>query len=180
MHRRFFDDDLADFQRIMNVNVLGVMAGTPDAAKHMSTHGGGSIINLSSIGGIQASGGVMTYRASKAAVIHFTKSAAIELAYYDIRVNCIAPGNIPTPLLKSSATNIPAEDVRAFEEKIRADARRPAAPARGDARGHRGGSRLLRRRPLEVCHRHGVAGRRWDKVIPRRPKSAPTPANAAN
>ena len=119
MHRRFFDDDLADFQRIMNVNVLGVMAGTPDAAKHMSTHGGGSINNLSSIGGIQASGGVMTYRASKAAVIHFTKSAAIELAYYDIRVNCIAPGNIPMTLPKSSATNIPAEDVRAFEEKIR-------------------------------------------------------------
>ena len=38
----------------------------------------------------------MTYRASKAAVIHFTKSAAIELAYYDIRVNCIAPGPIET------------------------------------------------------------------------------------
>ena len=79
------------------------MAGTRDAARHMAEHGGGSIINISSIGGIQAGGGVMTYRASKAAVIQFTKSAAIELAHYEIRVNCIAPGNIPTPILAKSA-----------------------------------------------------------------------------
>jgi NAD(P)-dependent dehydrogenase (short-subunit alcohol dehydrogenase family) len=94
MHRRFLDDDLDDFHRVMAVNVLGVMVGTRDAARHMATRGGGSIINLTSIGGIQAGGGVMIYRASKAAVIQFTKSAAIELAYCEIRVNAIAPGNI--------------------------------------------------------------------------------------
>ena len=53
---------------------------------------GGLTINLTSIGGVQAGGGVQTYRASKAAVIQFTKSVAIELAYYEIRVNAIAPG----------------------------------------------------------------------------------------
>ncbi len=106
LHMAFCDDDLADFQRVMAVNVLGVMAGTRDAARHMSTSGGGSIINVSSIGGIQAGGGVMTYRASKAAVIQFTKSAAIELARYDIRVNCLAPGNIPTPILASSTATM--------------------------------------------------------------------------
>jgi NAD(P)-dependent dehydrogenase (short-subunit alcohol dehydrogenase family) len=94
MHRRFLDDDLDDFHRVMAVNVLGVMVGTRDAARHMATSGGGSIINLTSIGGIQAGGGVLIYRASKAAVIQFTKSAAIELAYCEIRVNAIAPGNI--------------------------------------------------------------------------------------
>jgi NAD(P)-dependent dehydrogenase (short-subunit alcohol dehydrogenase family) len=119
MHRSFLDDDLADFQRVMAVNVLGVMAGTRDAARQMAAGGGGSIINMSSIGGIQAGGGVMTYRASKAAVIQFTKSAAIELAHYDIRVNCIAPGNIPTPLLASSATATTAEEVERFEQAIR-------------------------------------------------------------
>jgi NAD(P)-dependent dehydrogenase (short-subunit alcohol dehydrogenase family) len=93
-HCRLLDDDLADFQRVMAVNVLGVMAGTRDAARHMAAHGGGSIINMTSTGGTQAGGG--TYRASKAAVIQFTKSAAIELACYEIRVNAIAPGNIPT------------------------------------------------------------------------------------
>ncbi|OBF46408.1 oxidoreductase [Mycobacterium sp. 852002-50816_SCH5313054-b] len=119
MHPRFLEDDLADFHRIMAVNVLGVMAGTRDAARHMAAHGGGSIINMTSIGGIQAGGGVMTYRASKAAVIQFTKSAAIELAYYEIRVNAIAPGNIPTPLLKTSAMNMDAEQLERYEAGIR-------------------------------------------------------------
>jgi NAD(P)-dependent dehydrogenase (short-subunit alcohol dehydrogenase family) len=119
MHRSFFDDDLADFQRVMSVNVLGVMAGTRDAARQMATSGGGSIINMSSIGGIQAGGGVMTYRASKAAVIMFTKSAAIELAQYEVRVNAIAPGNIPTPLLKTTASEKSAEELARFEQAIR-------------------------------------------------------------
>jgi NAD(P)-dependent dehydrogenase (short-subunit alcohol dehydrogenase family) len=119
MHPRFLDDDLADFHRVMAVNVLGVMAGTRDAARHMAVHGGGSIINISSIGGIQAGGGVMAYRASKAAVIQFTKCAAIELAHYEVRVNTIAPGNIPTPLVAKSAANIDPEQIERFEAKIR-------------------------------------------------------------
>ncbi|BBY05684.1 SDR family NAD(P)-dependent oxidoreductase [Mycobacterium noviomagense] len=119
MHRSFLEDDLADFHRVMAVNVLGVMAGTRDAARQMAASGGGSIVNISSIGGIQAGGGVMTYRASKAAVIQFTKSAAIELAHYDIRVNCIAPGSIPTPILASSAKDMTPEQVERFEQVTR-------------------------------------------------------------
>ncbi len=57
MHRRFLDDDLADFDTVMRINLRAVMAGTRDAARHMVEHGGGSIINLTSIGGIQAGGG---------------------------------------------------------------------------------------------------------------------------
>jgi len=119
MHRRLLDDDLADFHRIMAVNVLGVMAGTRDAARHMAAHGGGSIINVTSIGGIQAGGGVMTYRASKAAVIQFTKSSAIELAHYEIRVNAIAPGNIPARLVKTSGMDMDAEQLERYEAEIR-------------------------------------------------------------
>lgn len=96
--RRFLDDDLAHFSRVMAVNVLGVMVGSQRAARHMKKHGGGSIINNSSIGGISAGAGVMTYRASKAAVTHFSKSIAVELAPYRIRVNCIAPGHIATEM----------------------------------------------------------------------------------
>jgi NAD(P)-dependent dehydrogenase (short-subunit alcohol dehydrogenase family) len=117
--RKLLDDDLSDFHRVMGVNVLGVMAGTRDAARHMAEHGGGSIINITSIGGIQAGGGVMTYRASKAAVIQFTKSAAIELAYHEIRVNAIAPGSIPTPILGKSAAGMDAEQLKQFEARIR-------------------------------------------------------------
>lgn len=123
MHRRFLDDDLADFHRVMGVNVLGVMAGTRDAARHMAEHGGGSILNLTSIGGIQAGGGVMTYRASKAAVIQFTKSAAIELAHYEIRVNAIAPGNIRTAIVAKSASAEDRQRLEEFEEGIRAQMR---------------------------------------------------------
>jgi NAD(P)-dependent dehydrogenase (short-subunit alcohol dehydrogenase family) len=95
---RFLDDDLSGFSRIMAVNLLGVMVGSQRAARHMAKNGGGSIINNSSIGGINAGAGVMTYRASKAAVTHFSKSIAIELAPYGIRVNCIAPGHIATEM----------------------------------------------------------------------------------
>lgn len=123
MHRRFLEDDLADFHQVMGVNVLGVMAGTRDAARYMSENGGGSILNLTSIGGIQAGGGVQTYRASKAAVIQFTKSAAIELAYYDIRVNAIAPGNIRTGIVQKSASGEDRERLEQFEAGIRAQMR---------------------------------------------------------
>ncbi len=149
MHRSFLDDDLADFQRVMSVNVLGVMAGTRDAARQMATSGGGSIINMSSIGGIQAGGGVMTYRASKAAVIMFTKSAAIELAHYEVRVNAIAPGNIPTPLLANDDVGEVRRGAGALRAcDPRADASRPAAEAGGHNRGHRGGRAVLGRRPV--------------------------------
>ncbi|GAT07002.1 glucose 1-dehydrogenase [Mycolicibacterium novocastrense] len=119
MFPKFLDDDLADFHQVMAINVLAVMAGTRDAARHMSEHGGGSIINLTSIGGIQAGGGVMTYRASKAAVIQFTKSAAIDLAHYEVRVNALAPGNIRTAIVRKSATGEDLERLEAFEAKIR-------------------------------------------------------------
>lgn len=123
MHRRFLDDDLADFDAVMRINLRAVMAGTRDAARHMAENGGGSIINLTSIGGIQAGGGVQTYRASKAAVIQFTKSVAIELAHHEIRVNAIAPGNIRTAIVRKSAAGEDREHLEEFEVKIRAQMR---------------------------------------------------------
>lgn len=99
------DEDFADFDRIIKVDLLGVMLGTQVAARHMKDHGGGSIINTTSIGGIHAGRTVLTYRAAKAGVVHFTKCAAIDLAEHSVRVNCIAPGGIPTPLLSVAATD---------------------------------------------------------------------------
>jgi len=96
--RRFLDDELADFERVMAVNVFGVMVGSQRAARHMAKQGGGSIINTTSIGGINAGAGLMTYRASKAAVIHLTRSIAIDLAEHGIRVNCVAPAHVATAI----------------------------------------------------------------------------------
>ena len=93
---RFLHDDFADFTRIMNVNLFGVIIGAQRAALHMKDHGGGSIINNASIAAINAGPGMLSYRSSKAAIAHATKCMAIDLAPYDIRVNCLTPAHIRT------------------------------------------------------------------------------------
>jgi NAD(P)-dependent dehydrogenase (short-subunit alcohol dehydrogenase family) len=93
---RLLDNDLADHERVMAVNLFGVMVGTQRAARHMAEHGGGSVINTTSISALTGGAGPLTYRISKAAVIAFSRSAAIDLADHGIRVNCIAPGHIAT------------------------------------------------------------------------------------
>jgi NAD(P)-dependent dehydrogenase (short-subunit alcohol dehydrogenase family) len=93
------EDEFADFHHVLGVNLLGVFAGTAYAARAMAQGGGGSVINNASIGGVQPTRGQWAYNSSKAAVIHFTKSAAIELGALGVRVNCIAPGNIETEIL---------------------------------------------------------------------------------
>jgi NAD(P)-dependent dehydrogenase (short-subunit alcohol dehydrogenase family) len=104
------DADFAAFERVMAVNVKGVMLGTQIAARHMAGHGGGSIINVSSISGVQPGFGFFNYRASKAAVINFSQTAAIELGQHLIRVNCICPGNIPTEMGTYAATGDESDD----------------------------------------------------------------------
>jgi NAD(P)-dependent dehydrogenase (short-subunit alcohol dehydrogenase family) len=127
MHERFLDDDLKDFQRVTGVDLLGVMLGTQRAARHMMRNGGGSIINTSSMAGIKAGYGVMTYRALKAGVVHFTKSAAIDLAEYGIRVNSIAPGHIRTEMTTYAAPGMAPEVVERIKQALQpvTDAGRP-------------------------------------------------------
>ena len=94
--KRFLPDDLEDFDRIMSVNLFGVIVGAQRAARYMKDNGGGSIINNASIAAVNAGTGMMSYRASKAAVAHVTKCMAIDLAPYGIRVNCLTPAHIRT------------------------------------------------------------------------------------
>ena len=115
---RFLDDPLSDFQRMMDVNLLGVMLGTQRAARHMATNGGGSIINNSSMAAIKAGFGVMIYRAAKAAVVHFTKSVAIDLAEYGIRVNCIAPGHIRTEMTAYSTPGMTLDVIERVKKAV--------------------------------------------------------------
>lgn len=93
---RFLHDDLEDFHRVVDVNLYGVLLGTQRAARHMKANGGGSIVNVSSTAGIDAGAGLVTYRATKAAVIHASRSIALDVAQYGIRVNCLVPGQIRT------------------------------------------------------------------------------------
>jgi NAD(P)-dependent dehydrogenase (short-subunit alcohol dehydrogenase family) len=98
-HMYFADDDLEDFDRVVGVNLLGIMLGTQRAARHMAKNNGGSIINTGSVGGSLPGWGVMSYRVTKAAVIHFSKCAAIEYGAHRIRVNCINPGVTMTEMI---------------------------------------------------------------------------------
>lgn len=95
IHYSFLEDDLADFHQVIDVNLFGVMLGSQYAGRYMAKQGRGSIINTSSIAGIKPGLPLISYRAAKAGVIHFTKSIARELGEFGVRVNCIAPGHIP-------------------------------------------------------------------------------------
>jgi NAD(P)-dependent dehydrogenase (short-subunit alcohol dehydrogenase family) len=112
-HPTLLDDDFSDFHRVMDVNLLGVMVGTREAARRMAGGAGGSIINISSIGGMQFAPSLWAYHLSKSGVIHFTKAAAVGLGRHRVRVNCIAPGNIETPILEQAMVSHLPEAERA-------------------------------------------------------------------
>jgi len=84
-----------------NVNVFGIINMTQLAAKLMTRQKSGSIINLASIVGVNGNRGQLVYSGTKGAVIAMTKTAAKELAPYNIRVNAIAPGIIDTEMFRS-------------------------------------------------------------------------------
>ncbi|MGQ9630645.1 MAG: glucose 1-dehydrogenase [bacterium] len=95
----FLDINLEeDWKKVMDVNLTGTFICSQAVAKRMVDRGrGGVILNISSIAGIVATAWCTPYGVSKAGVNMLTKCMAGELAPYNIRVNCIAPGPIPTP-----------------------------------------------------------------------------------
>ncbi|MDT5147263.1 MAG: 3alpha(or 20beta)-hydroxysteroid dehydrogenase [Mycobacterium sp.] len=90
--------DLAKWQKVIDVNLTGTFLGMRVAVDPMTEAGGGSIINVSSIEGLRGAPAVHPYVASKWAVRGLAKSAALELAPLNIRVNSIHPGFIRTPM----------------------------------------------------------------------------------
>lgn len=91
--------DLAHFDRVMNVNVRGTLAGVKHAARVMGPAGSGSILCTASVSGLMGGLGPHPYTISKFTVAGIVKSAAGELRQRGIRVNCISPFVIPTPLV---------------------------------------------------------------------------------
>jgi meso-butanediol dehydrogenase/(S,S)-butanediol dehydrogenase/diacetyl reductase len=89
---------LGQWQEVLSVNLLGVVAATTAAIPQMRAGGGGAIVNVSSIDCLQAEPGIAGYGVSKAAVIAFTRYAACELAGDGIRVNAVAPGWVRTSM----------------------------------------------------------------------------------
>jgi NAD(P)-dependent dehydrogenase (short-subunit alcohol dehydrogenase family) len=89
---------LAEWRRLMAVNLDGVFLGTREGVRAMRRTGGGSIVNVSSASGLVGSALASAYCASKGAVRLFTKAVALEVAGDGIRVNSVHPGGVRTPI----------------------------------------------------------------------------------
>ena len=95
-----------DFERVMDVNCTGVFLGMQAVASEMKKQQSGSIVNISSVAGLQGVGFQFSYSVSKWAVRGMTKSAAHELARDNIRVNSVHPGLIETAMLDQFPENL--------------------------------------------------------------------------
>ena len=90
-----------DFNAVMKVNMNSVFNNTKAVLRQMLKQKNGSIINLSSVVGVKGNAGQSNYSSSKAAIIGFTKSVALELGSRNIRCNAIAPGFIETEMTRA-------------------------------------------------------------------------------
>ena len=94
----------ADWKRILEINLTGPFLCTKAAVPLMQRHGGGAIVNITSISGLRASTLRSAYGTSKAGLAHLTKQLAVELAELGIRVNGVAPGPVDTAMAKAVHT----------------------------------------------------------------------------
>ena len=106
--------ELAQWQRVLNINVTGVFLSCQAEARVMLSHGRGAIVNIASMSGTIVNRGLLQahYNSSKAAVAHLTKSLAMEWASRGVRVNAISPGYTATPMNRRPEV---AERVKQFE-----------------------------------------------------------------
>jgi NAD(P)-dependent dehydrogenase (short-subunit alcohol dehydrogenase family) len=109
------EEEADDFDRVNAVNYRGVWAAMKHELRHMRSHGGGAIVNCSSIGGLGGGPGRAAYSASKHAVIGLTKSAAREYGPHGVRVNAVCPGTIETPMVSDMVATGALDPNRAVE-----------------------------------------------------------------
>jgi NAD(P)-dependent dehydrogenase (short-subunit alcohol dehydrogenase family) len=120
--------NLESVDRSIGVLLRGVICGYKHGVAAMKRRGGGSIISTASVAGLIGGGAPLIYSTCKAAVIHLARSAAVELADFNIRSNAICPGSIATQLLSRAfgVSKEEAEPFRAFlAERVAAGQRIP-------------------------------------------------------
>jgi NAD(P)-dependent dehydrogenase (short-subunit alcohol dehydrogenase family) len=116
--KRVTETTEAEWDTLMGVNLKGVFLCSRAAIPLMRRHGGGAIVNVASELGVMGGSDVAAYCASKGGVVQLTRAMAVDHAAEGIRVNCVCPGPVETPLLEDfirSAAD-PEEERRAIEE----------------------------------------------------------------
>ncbi|MFC7528456.1 glucose 1-dehydrogenase [Actinoplanes sp. GCM10030250] len=108
----------ADFRRVLEVNLVGSWLGIRQVVPAMTTTGGGSIVNISSIEGIAGAAGLSAYSASKFGVRGLTRSAAQELGPLGIRVNSVHPGGVMTSMALAAAQTMTGVDGSGFLKQL--------------------------------------------------------------
>jgi len=101
------ESDADDLDRVLGINVRSMFLCAKAVIPRMKQAGGGSIVNMSSITGIVGAPGMAAYATSKGAIITLTRTLALEVAEAQIRVNCICPASIDTPMLQASFDRLP-------------------------------------------------------------------------
>ncbi len=101
----FFDIEMAEFDRMFNVNVRGIYYLSQLVASHIDHQGGGSIVHISSILAQQAVSTRTLYCATKGAIEALTRAMALDLAAFNVRVNAVAPGLIETKAMLAGFPN---------------------------------------------------------------------------
>src|SRR5262245_39601598 len=96
-----------DFERVIQVNLLGVWRCLRAEVRAMLASSGGAIVNTASVAGLVGAGGLCAYVASKHAVVGLTRAAAIEYAKAGIRINAVCPGVIDTPMVDRLSLQMP-------------------------------------------------------------------------
>jgi NAD(P)-dependent dehydrogenase (short-subunit alcohol dehydrogenase family) len=99
-----------DWNNVIAINQTGVFHCLKACLKHMMKAGNGNIVNMASLAGLKASGNNLAYSASKFAVVGMTKSAAMEYAPHNIRINAVCPSYTQTPMLDAVVEKQPGID----------------------------------------------------------------------
>lgn len=110
--------DIAMFDKVIAANVRGAYLGLKHVLPHMYKAGRGSVINTSSVAGLDGSAGVLPYVTSKHALTGMTKVAAIEAARHDVRVNSVHPSPVNTRMMRSLEAGFAPGHAEAAKEEM--------------------------------------------------------------